>query len=577
MAYLVAKYCLVFLVIALFGFLIGRWSVRRLFVDVTDSYETLAETSKAATEAPWDEIRSRFDNINGNVRNIVQNEFRAHPYPEIPRALFTKLENGLNDIKQSIATLPVPERVDLSGIQQEIQHLHRSVNSLSADVTNNIATHDDIDSLGHALELQLSQLAGDVAAIPENVEPQIVDFAPLEQKLASLQLSIESVPQPPSVDLSAVEQRLSDLAQLITTLPEKLRAEPTDLTPLQAQLEALRADMSTLVANKDAPQERLALVSEQIETLEQLLMQSATETQNALDFSPVHQRVNRLEHLLTQGNELTGETNARLPQLEQQLQALGESINQLSQLNEQSRLPELYQELGRIDANIAQIAQIAHKQNAIGQVEDESHRRLVKLDDAVAQLLSRPEPAAPDLTSLHNEFAALNEQMRHLHHEDRDFQRATVLGRFDYLETILEDSQQDQLQQLSPIDERLDKIQTQLNALNELAPSTIPENGRQPSIGPKLLKRPEFGKKDNLQEIAGIGPKLEQSLNKLGVYYYWQIAAWNKRDIRTVDANLEAFRGRIERDDWVSQAKLLRKLAHASRPPSGREMAQKLN
>ncbi|MGR8950246.1 MAG: hypothetical protein ACU84Q_19550, partial [Gammaproteobacteria bacterium] len=90
MAYLVAKYCLVFLCTALLGFLIGRWSVKRLFVDVTDSFHTLAETSRAATNAPWDELRARFDDINGNVRNIVRNELRAHSYPEVPRALFTK-------------------------------------------------------------------------------------------------------------------------------------------------------------------------------------------------------------------------------------------------------------------------------------------------------------------------------------------------------------------------------------------------------------------------------------------------------------------------------------------------------
>ena len=161
--------------------------------------------------------------------------------------------------------------------------------------------------------------------------------------------------------------------------------------------------------------------------------------------------------------------------------------------------------------------------------------------------------------------------------ERREFEQSTFSKRFDQLENTLETRHAAQLKQMAPIDQRLSEIHNKLSALNALAPEVISENGSRPSIGPKLLKRPEFGKKDNLQQIAGIGPKLEQSLNKLGVYYYWQIAAWNKRDIRTVDANLEAFRGRIERDDWVSQAKLLRKLSHASRPPSGREMAQKLN
>ena len=157
-------------------------------------------------------------------------------------------------------------------------------------------------------------------------------------------------------------------------------------------------------------------------------------------------------------------------------------------------------------------------------------------------------------------------------------EQAQLLDRHQQqLATLITDSHQRQRSDLSPLDQKLDKIQARLSALNEDHSGAIPENGRRPSIGPKLLKRAEFGRKDKLQEIAGIGPKLEQSLNKLGVYYYWQIAAWDKRDIRAVDANLEAFRGRIERDDWVRQAKSLRKLAHAAPVPSGRELAQKLN
>lgn len=63
---------------------------------------------------------------------------------------------------------------------------------------------------------------------------------------------------------------------------------------------------------------------------------------------------------------------------------------------------------------------------------------------------------------------------------------------------------------------------------------------------------------DDLKLISGVGPKLEATLNEIGVYQYAQVAAWKKADIKTVDDQLK-FKGRIERDDWMAQAKILAK------------------
>ena len=62
---------------------------------------------------------------------------------------------------------------------------------------------------------------------------------------------------------------------------------------------------------------------------------------------------------------------------------------------------------------------------------------------------------------------------------------------------------------------------------------------------------------DDLKQMKGIGPKLENLLNSLGVTSYAQIAAWNDADIDRIDAKLGAFQGRIRRDDWPTQARLL--------------------
>lgn len=75
--------------------------------------------------------------------------------------------------------------------------------------------------------------------------------------------------------------------------------------------------------------------------------------------------------------------------------------------------------------------------------------------------------------------------------------------------------------------------------------------------GPVRLKKPE-GKADDLKLISGVGPKLEKTLNSLGFWHFSQIAKWKKSDVAVVDDEL-SFKGRIERDDWIAQAKTLAK------------------
>lgn len=72
------------------------------------------------------------------------------------------------------------------------------------------------------------------------------------------------------------------------------------------------------------------------------------------------------------------------------------------------------------------------------------------------------------------------------------------------------------------------------------------------------LDAPRGGKADNLTRIKGIGSVNEKKLNDHGIYHFDQIAAWKKADVVAAEAYL-AFDGRIAREEWISQAKLLAK------------------
>ncbi|WP_417721941.1 NADH-quinone oxidoreductase subunit E [Salipiger sp.] len=80
-----------------------------------------------------------------------------------------------------------------------------------------------------------------------------------------------------------------------------------------------------------------------------------------------------------------------------------------------------------------------------------------------------------------------------------------------------------------------------------------------PEVGtrPQALDAAREGGADDLKMIKGVGPKLEQLLNNLGFYHFDQIAGWNDEELAWVDSNLEGFKGRASRDEWVTQARLL--------------------
>ena len=96
-----------------------------------------------------------------------------------------------------------------------------------------------------------------------------------------------------------------------------------------------------------------------------------------------------------------------------------------------------------------------------------------------------------------------------------------------------------------------------------------PTEARSPSTGAPDLVAPETltapaGDADDLTRIKGIGPKRSAQLNALGIYHFAQIAAWTEAEARWIDDQLVS-PGRVTRDDWISQARLLSANGSATR------------
>lgn len=180
------------------------------------------------------------------------------------------------------------------------------------------------------------------------------------------------------------------------------------------------------------------------------------------------------------------------------------------------------------------------------------------------------EPIRTELNSLRSDIQKIPAVETHA-----PVDLAPVRAQIESLHNQVSSLPQQKAVDLAPIDRRLNTIETELSSLGKRIADRA-KTEREPRVAsrnvsreqPRILSAALYGKKDNLRMISGVGPKLEGLLNKNGIYYFWQVAEWRDRDIDIMDARLDAFKGRIGRDNWVAQADELRQIPEAARMPT---------
>ena len=104
-------------------------------------------------------------------------------------------------------------------------------------------------------------------------------------------------------------------------------------------------------------------------------------------------------------------------------------------------------------------------------------------------------------------------------------------------------------EEVEEVESALDETQT-ITTGEDAVPQATAATKPQGLPGPR-------GAADDLKKIKGIGPQNETRLNKLGIYHFDQIATWTPAEIDWVGDHL-SFPGRIERENWVGQANILK-------------------
>jgi len=138
-----------------------------------------------------------------------------------------------------------------------------------------------------------------------------------------------------------------------------------------------------------------------------------------------------------------------------------------------------------------------------------------------------------------------------------------VLDKADNVLTRFRDDPDLELSSFQRIDQELDEIRNDLS-VDEFKP--VPSSINDPTVETTLKSDqskeqiPEFAdatSDDDLQQIFGIGPVTEKTLNSIGIRSFEQIAQFEREHIEYVAEVLQIFPGRIERDNWVASARKL--------------------
>ena len=546
---------------AFFGYLFGRWWTKRWYEDVTETYDEL-KTKSRSTELKDVLTKADLDDRIASLSSSVAS---------IPAPNLDPLDRRLSSIESSFASFTVPEtdltpiyermtRIDqrlaqpsgdLGRLESRLSRLEDSIGEVSRRVS---ALHntdlDPIQSRFNRLERSLNEL---------EIDAPDMDLGPIHSGLAQLELAIAEI-DVPQTDLSPIQEQLTGLELRVVDLADRIEeARGEDFVSIQSELGGLQTSLATMAAPDLDPIERRLLGVERAVDGIQL---------PDTDLGPLFSRLERLEQRLLEPSNEYQNLYARLAGMEAAIDALDRGPLDFTPMHER---------LSHLETMISALRSDVHGIPSLEPVE----RELASLQRSI---LSIPQPdLSPvvasvrsvegrlDMAAMENRLTAIEYGLTAVHHMLRS--RQDVPAPVSTFEPEL------YAQGARPTAPSRTVTETYTSSTNSggettsartytARPSGDPiASARRPNDQSNLLMTAAFGEPDDLERISGVGPMLSDMLQDVGVYYFWQIAEWDQSDIVWVDDKLEHFKGRIERDNWVGQARQFAAEPHTANRP----------
>lgn len=547
MWFLLVKIFLLLGLAALLGAAVAWWWMRRRFVDVTESHAELSRQVDAFLAQGKALTR---EDVEYALKMALES-YRP-PQPD-----FAPVQHKLIDLERTLLAPDQEARALNEGLSNRLSTLEQSVSAISAAVSSMRTVHlEAIDQHLRGVSARIDNLRMPdlesvntrISALSSHVtESRAPDILPaIEPRLARIEELIASI-KIPEADLGPVHSGLAALQLAV----ENLELPEPNLAPLQSQMDDLQLRIEEYVARPD-----LEVVLERVSALEKAVRDVQIPEP---DLEPIITRLSGLETSIAEGVS-SDALMSMLAGIESDLNFLSRKSNDLE---------PVYSQFASLDASLASI-----RTDLRGQSRNETlDRRLAALQEAVLNL---PQPdytridlalrsieSTFDLGALEDRLTAIEYGLSAVHHMLRTRAEAPrpepeVRARPEPA-TVFEPRPAPRPLRVAPA-----APEPAPRPPRRLDPITV---ARKPDDQANLLTHAAFGVGDPLEDIIGVGPMLNDLLHEVGVFYFWQIAEWDEADIEYVDGLLRHFRGRIERDDWVGQARELAALPHTAKRP----------
>jgi len=523
MWFLILQILFLMLLAALAGALFAYWWIRRRYEDVTESHDILLRQSAPALP----------DNL------LTRDDLTAFPTTDLD-----PIQTRLTGLETAFDRFNVPEP-DLNPLHSRLTQLEHSLSNVSDRVSD--LRNTNLDPVQYRLEQIEQKISG--ISMPE------ADLGPIHSGIAQLELQLSDLDFP-ETDLGPLHTRLASLETRISDLGDRVqRSRADELDAISREITGVSTSIAQLsVPDIDPLHEQLMGVRHAVDAIDL----------PATDLTPLYDRIERLEATLSQPDRDVQAIYARLAGFEGAIDALDRTPVDLSPV--QSRLGQMEVTLTSMRNELHGLDPIEQRVTAL----QESIMRIPAPDLTPVLTSVHAMDSRMDLTGIEGRLTAIEYGLAALHHtmrtrtETKDTKVTEVQYRAEpaqteYVQTTTRVEPPAPRAQPAPRRER----KTRVTSKDPLG------SARRPDDQANLLTHAAFGPSDELEEISGVGPMLRDMLNDIGVYYFWQVAEWDERDIEWVDNKLEHFKGRISRDDWVGQAEELESLPTSATRPAG--------
>ena len=300
----------------------------------------------------------------------------------------------------------------------------------------------------------------------------------------------------------------------------------TELESFREKLRSIAQDLSAARAERDEFRNRMSRNQEVAVASQKRVQEIATEFAKSRNFykSQLGNVIEQRQGLERKITDLKSEQSS-LTTLLASAKAEHDSVNRMlgSARSRLESLDELEQKAISLEADNAEL------RHTVDNVERE------------AEALRRDIREMEDLKSQNRELARCLESMEN---SRKQYESDAVRYREQYEES--EKESETLRMKLGDIQQTFTEMQREHEEAQEIIPIPKP-----------AVKAPPDGEGDDLTEIVGIGKVFEAMLHRLGIYYFRQIATFGPTELAKVNAELKEFKGRIEHDDWIGQAREL--------------------